>query len=473
MLDPKQIRNVAVIAHDGAGKTALTEALLRHDAPARASKDGSTSHLDVEPEEAKRNFTVATHVTYAEHEGVLINLLDTAGFSDFLTDTDRSLAVVEGGLLLVSAVGGFIEEDSREQLVADAKKLRTRLVEAVAETDDLLLERYLDGQEPGEKEIQEAIAHAVLGRRFLPVLACAARPGVGVRDLASAIVRYLPDPTSRREIKGKDGHGKEVLRAARADQAPTLLAFRNTVDHFVGRLSACRVFSGQVKTGQKLYNPRTNTEEILAHIYRIDGNHTAEIPSASAGEIIGLMKLRDVHVGDTLTAADAPIRLDLIGKPQRVISYALKIDRDQEEKAGVALHKLLEEDPSLELTRDPETNETLLKGMGQVHIEVAVEKLKRKFDVDVHLELPHPAYHETVLARAKAQGKYKRQSGGRRWNGGRHTQRAARPRGAGARFEEGAPWGVMPPCVLPSVGPRPRAAAAGGTLGGFSLLSFS
>src|SRR6266481_5290952 len=269
MLDPKQIRNVAIIAHDGAGKTALTEALLR---------------LDAEPEEAKRNFTVATHVTFAEHDGVLLNLLDTAGFSDFLTDTDRSLAVVEGGLLLVSAVsgvkhqteahwemaverslpliacvnkldkdragflralddiektlktkpialqlpiglgdsfggvidlitmrahtyarrqdgkfGGYIEEDIPEQLLGDAKKLRTRLVEAVAETDDVLLEKYLDGQEPAEEQLQEALAHAVLGRRFLPVLACAARPGVGVRDLASAMVRYLPDPTSRRE----------------------------------------------------------------------------------------------------------------------------------------------------------------------------------------------------------------------------------------------------------------------------------
>src|SRR5437868_11853502 len=289
-----------------------------------------------------------------------------------------------------------------EQLLAEARRLRTRLVEAVAETDDVLLERYLDGQEPGEKEIQEAIAHAVLGRRFLPVLACAARPGIGVRDLATAMVRYLPDPTSRREIRGKDPHGKEIVRAARVDQAPTLLAFRNTVDHFVGRLTACRIFSGQVKTGQKLYNPRNNQEEILSHIYRIDGNHTAEIPQAAAGEIIGLMKLRDVHVGDTLTAADAPLKLEMIGRPQRVISYALKIDREQEEKAGVALHKLLEEDPSLELTRDPETNETLLKGMGQVHIEVAVEKLKRKFEVDVHLELPHAAYHETVQVRAKA-----------------------------------------------------------------------
>ena len=537
MLDPKQIRNVAIIAHDGAGKTALTEAMLRHAAPARASKDGSTSHLDAEPEEAKRNFTVATHVTWAEHDGVLINVLDTAGFSDFLTDTDRSLAVVEGGMLLVSAVSGvkhqteahwdlameralpliacvnkldkdrasflralddsfsgvidlltmrahvyekggngkfgvFGDQDLPEELESDAKKLRTRLVEAVAETDDLLLERYLDGQEPRLEELEHALAHAVLGRRFLPVLACAARPGIGVKDVLAAIVKYLPAPTSRREIKGKDGHQKEIVRNAQRDAPPTLLAFRNTVDHFVGRLTAARIFSGSIKPGMKLFNPRTNHEEPVAHVYRIDGSHTSEIPEAGPGEIVGLMKLKDVHVGDTLTAADAPMRLGFIGEPKRVISYALKIDRDQEEKAGVALHKLIEEDPSLEMTRDPETNETLLKGMGQVHIEVAVEKLKRKFEVDVHLELPHPAYHETILGKAKSQGRYKRQSGGRGQYGDCHIELEPMPRGTGVEFEDGIVGGVIPRQFIPSVEHGIRDAAKEGPLGGFPLVDF-
>src|SRR5437868_43291 len=424
MLDPRQIRNVAIVAHDGAGKTALTEALLRHDAPARASKDGSTSHLDAEPEEAKRNFTVATHVTYAEHDGVLLNVLDTAGFSDFLTDTDRSLAVVEGGMLLVSAVSGvkhqteahwdlameralpliacvnkldkdrasflralddiektlrikpvavhlpiglgdsfsgvidlltmrahvyekggngkfgvFGDQDLPEELESDAKKLRTRLVEAVAETDDLLLERYLDGQEPRLEELEHALAHAVLGRRFLPVLACAARPGIGVKDVLAAIVRYLPPPTVRREVKGKDPKGLEVTRPALRDAPLTMLAFRNTVDHFVGRLTACRIFSGAVKHGTVIVNGRTGNTETVQHVYRIDGNRTTEITEAGAGEIVGLMKLKDVHVGDTLCSNDSPaLRLDLIPRPQPVIAYALQIDREQEEKVGGALH---------------------------------------------------------------------------------------------------------------------------------------
>jgi elongation factor G len=184
------------------------------------------------------------------------------------------------------------------------------------------------------------------------------------------------------------------------------------------------------------------------------------------------MKLKDVHVGDTLTVADAPIRLGFIGEPKRVISYALKIDRDQEEKAGVALHKLIEEDPSLEMTRDPETNETLLKGMGQVHIEVAVEKLKRKFEVDVHLELPHPAYHETIQGKAKSQGRYKRQSGGRGQYGDCHIELEPMPRGTGVEFEDGIVGGVIPRQFIPSVEHGIRDAAKEGPLGGFPLVDF-
>jgi len=171
----------------------------------------------------------------------------------------------------------------------------------------------------------------------------------------------------RREIKGKDSKGGEAARNAQRDAPLTLLAFRNTVDHFVGRLTACRVFSGSVKHGTVNREPAHRAQRDGAARVPIDGNRTTEVPEAAAGEIIGLMKLKDVHVGDTLCSNDSPgLRLDMIPAAAAVIAYALKIDREQEEKVGVALHRLLEEDPSLEMVRDPETNETLLRGMGQV-----------------------------------------------------------------------------------------------------------
>src|SRR6267142_2528820 len=298
-----------------------------------------------------------------------------------------------------------------------------------------MLEAYLDGREPSEQQLIDGIAHAVLGRRFLPVLACAARPGIGVDDVASALVRYLPPPTVRREIKGKDPKNGEATRTAQRDAPLTMLAFRNTVDHFVGRLTALRIFSGSVKHGTVIVNPRTGNSETVQHVYRIDGNRTVELPEAGAGELVGLMKLKDVHVGDTLCSQDAP---------------SLK----------------------LEMIRDPETNETLLKGMGQVHIEVAIEKLKRKFDVDVHLELPHPAYHETVTGKAKAQGRYKRQSGGRGQYGDCHIELEPLARGSGIEFEDGIVGGVIPRNFIPSVEHGVRDAAKQGPLGGFPLVDF-
>jgi elongation factor G len=561
MLDPKRVRNVAIIAHDGAGKTALTEALLRHNAPSRASTDGSTSRLDADPEETKRNFTVATHITFAEHEGVLLNLLDTAGFSDFLTDADRSMAVSEGGLLLVSAVsgvkrqterqwqmaaerslpllacvnkldggrasflralddlekalgatpialqlpiglgssftgvvdlvsmrahvyarradgkfGGFIDEDIPPELLAEARRLRARLIEAVAETDDLLLEKYLDGQEPGEDRLRSAIAHAVLGRRFLPVVACAARPGVGVRDVAQAMVDYLPSPLSRRSVVGVGMVGTPTVgapiieRAARSEAPVTILAFRNTVSDDSGRMTAFRVFAGTLKPGMQVVNSRSGHLETIEKIFHIDGSRTIEAAQAGAGEIVAVLDLKDVHVGDVLSDPSAPISFDLLGRPRRTLAYALKIDRGEEERVRGALRKLLEEDPSLELVHDIETGETLLKGMGQVHVEVAVEKLKRKFNADVHPELPLPAYHETIATPSQGRGRYKKTVHGRLQFGEVILQLTPLPRGAGIQIADSMPMGLVPKSFVRAIEAGIKDAALHGPLGRFPVV---
>ena len=562
MSEEKSFRNVVLIAHDGAGKTALTEALVRCAAPGRTKSDGSTSRLDAEPEEQKRNFTLTTHLTYVDYHGATVNFLDAPGFTDCFAETERALAMVEGGLLLVSATlgakhqteqhwnlivdrqlpciavvnrmdheragffhavddlekslgarpvplqlpigsgaslkgvvdlitmkahlygtngkyGGWREAAVPEELLQEATTLHTRLMETAAETDDRLVEKYLDTGDLSEEEIRRGLREGTINRRFLPVLATAARIGHGMQDVLDAIVQLLPGPAEgRRRLAGMDAHGQPATRLPSPTEAIAAQAFRNTIDPFVGRLTAFRLFSGTLKPGAVLVNTRTRTEEHVHHLYKLDGNTTTEVPEVSAGDIFVLQKLKDTHDGDTLADPANPLTLAPFPEPRRVIAYVLKAPAGvkdpgkHEEKLATALHKLLEEDPALVLERDAQTSEVMLKGMGQVHIEVAVEKLKRKFDVDVELSLPHPAYRETITAKSTAQGRYKRQTGGKGQYGDCHIHLEPLPRDGGVEFADEVRGGAIPKNFIPAVEYGIREAAHEGPLAGFPLVDF-
>ena len=222
-------------------------------------------------------------------------------------------------------------------------------------------------------------------------------------------------------MKGKDLAGRETLRNAAPDAPFCAQVFKTTIDHFAGRIDYVRVFSGTLKPEAVVMNPRTRTEERVAHFYRTDGAQTAEVQEAGPGEFVVLLKLKDAHTGDTLCDRDAPVVLPEFAQHTRPVSYAVHA-KTGDDKAAAALHKLIEEDPSLELARSPDTGEMLLQGMGQAHIEVTVERVKRKHGVEITLAPPSPAYLETITASSKAQGKFKRQTGGHGQYGDAHVE---------------------------------------------------
>lgn len=546
------IRTFSMLGADGAGKTALVEALLRVADPKRASPEGSSSRLDAEPEEKKRNFTLSLHPETFEEGGRLFNVLDCPGFSAFLSEVEWALQVTDGAVLAISAIDGVhnraertfdvlaesavpaigvvtridgegadfgkaladVESSLKVKPVAlqmpigagaackgivdlvamkahladpkawgrwseaeipgalkdEAERLRTALLEAAAESDDELLGKYLDGAALSEDEIYRGLAAGARAQRFLPVACAAAKAGLGVRELLDLAVRLLPGPEARRVV-GKDLAGKETERSPAPDAPFSAQVFKTTIDHYAGRIDYLRVFSGTLKADAVLMNPRSRSEERVAHLYRTDGAQTIEVPEAGPGEFVVLLKLKDARTGDTLCDRDVPIALPDFKQRARPVAFAVHA-KAGDDKASAALHKLIEEDPSLELARNPDTGELLIKGMGQAHIEVTVERVKRKHGVEVTLAPPTPSYLETITASAKAQGKFKRQTGGHGQYGDAHVELHPMPRGTGFEFEDAIVGGAIPRQFIPSVEKGIRGAMGSGPLAGYPVVDF-
>lgn len=540
------IRTVALVGADGAGKTALTEAFLRLADPAH-HPDGSTSHLDSEPEEQRRNITLNIHPTAFTVGADRFHVLDCPGFPNFLAEVEWALQVCDGALLLIGAAQGahlhtehlydvilahgrpclgVISRLDHERAVfesaladvesalkvrpvplqlpiggggmlqgvadlltmkahlvdafgqwreapipagvrVEAERWRTVLVEAAAEADDALLGRYLEQGGLSPEEILHGLRTAMTKHQVLPVACEAARSGVGVRELLGLMRELLPGPEAT-AARGVDLHGNEVARAPEPDVPLCAQVFRTAIDHFTGRSNHVRIFSGTLTADSAVLNPRTRSEERVVHLYKTDGTRLVEIDRAGPGEVVVVTKLRDVRTGDTLCARDAPVMLPPLPVPGRTIAYALAMEKD--DRQSVALHRLLEEDPALELVRVAETGETLLRGTGQAHIDVTVERARRRFGVDLRLTPPSPAYHETLTAPAKGHGKYRRQTGGHGQYGDAHVEIAPLPRGEGFTFEDAIVGGVIPRNFIPAVEKGIREAMLTGPLAGFPVV---
>jgi len=557
-LDKK--RNMSIVAHGGAGKTTLAEAILYNAkvTSTLGSVDAGSSILDFEPEEQKRKITISAAIHHYDWAGHRVNIIDTPGYSNFLTETRDALRIAGGAVVILSAISGvkvqtekiwefadefevcriaFVNKMDRdrasffravddmervlkvrgipvqipigegagftgvvdlvemkayeykmdgsgasasgpvpEALAKDAAKVREDMVAAIAETDEALAEKYLGGEEITAAELKKAIREGVLTRRFIPVYAGSALKNIGVDRLMEAINLALPSPADKGAIRGEargvnPDTGAEVVRSPDPKGPFSAFVFKTLIDPFTGKLSIFRIYSGTLTTETPVINSSTGAREKISHIYLLEGRKVKEVASATAGDIAAVAKLKDVVTGSTLSDPADPVVFAPFPPVNATLSFAIHpVTKGDEDKVPSAMAKLMEEDPALDFRRDENTNEFLLSGVGQVHLEVSIEKLKRKYGCEVELKAPRIPYRETVRGHVKVQGKYKKQSGGKGQYGDAWLDIAPLPRGAGFEFVDAISGGAIPRQYIPAVEKGVREAMGSGVLGSFPVV---
>ncbi|MHB8782857.1 MAG: elongation factor G [Desulfobacteria bacterium] len=554
-MDIQQIRNVGIIAHGGAGKTTLAEALLFNaKATDRMGKvDDGSSNFDYDPEEIRRKITINTSFHHYAWDKVEVTLADTPGYINFEADTRSCLKVLDGAILLVNAVSGvevqtekmwslaraadvpviaFVSKMDRERadpakaveeiadilkvpavpvqlpigkeadfrgvidlfrmkamvykgdtgeftlqeipadLAAEASSAREKLVESCAESDDALIEKFLEGTALTDDEIRNGFRAGVRAMRFLPVLYGSALRNIAIQPVLDLINFALPDPSYRGEVEGTDPKKKAAGKRPISANAPfSAQVFKTLADPYAGKLSIFKIFSGTLTPDMSPLNSSKDAVERIGQILRLEGKKQKGIGSASAGEIVAVAKFKETSTGDTLCDPKAPIVFERPTSPDAVISFAVRPKtRNDEDKLGSSLARMIEEDPTLRFRKDPQTNEFILAGMGETHVEVAVEKLKRVYGVEVELRTQKIAYLETLKGKAEAQGKHKKQTGGRGQYGDCWIRLEAQPRGKGFEYVDGIVGGSIPRQYIPAVEKGIVERMAKGVIAGYPVV---
>jgi elongation factor G len=368
--------------------------------------------------------------------------------------------------------GKFSQSEVPDDLEKTAQEMRVQLLESVAETDDALLEKYLESQDLPLEDLKQGIRGGALSGKLFPIFFGSAMRQIGVPQLLDAIIDYLPSPPERGEVQGKNPVTGEVEKR-RHDPGGPLAAyvFKTIIDPFAGKLSIMEVVSGRIATDMMVYHPNKQMNEKIGQLLRLEGKKQEPVREAYAGEIVAAAKLREVASGDTLCEERAPIQFEGLTHFSPLLSFALQPKtKADEEKVPQGLQRMMEEDPTIEMHRDPQTREFILSGMGQLHIEVLVEKLKRKYGAEVELKAPKVPYKETVKAGASAQGKYKKQSGGRGQYGDTWLKIEPLPRGKGFEFVDEIVGGAIPRNYIPAVEKGIREAMAEGHLARYPMV---
>lgn len=554
----ERIRNIGVIAHIDAGKTTVSERILYYTG--KTYKIGEvhegTAVMDWMEQERERGITITAAATTASWRDHQINLIDTPGHIDFTAEVQRSLRVLDGGIVVFDAVAGvqpqsetvwrqadrfgvprlafvnkmdriganffrtidmivdrlgahpvaiqlpigaesafegFVDlltmrevvytEDPdvppethpiRPALQEEATKRRAQMVETIAETDEALTEKYLEGQDIAEAELRAALRRATIAGKLVPVLCGAALKNKGVQAVLDAVVDFLPSPIDIPPVRGThpDHPEQEEIRRADDNEPAAALAFKIVTDPYVGRLAYIRVYSGKISTGQALVNTtRRNQRERIGRLVRMHANSREEISEVLAGDIAAIIGPKNTFTGDTLCDAEKPILLEPIKFPEPVISVAIeprtKADQD---KMAEALRRLAEEDPTFRVRTDEETGQTLISGMGELHLDVIVDRMIREFKVWANVGKPQVAYRETITRPVKAEGRFVRQTGGRGQYGHCWLELEPLEKGKGFEFEDAIRGGVIPKEYIPAIEKGVREALDSGVIAGYPVV---
>ena len=552
------IRNIGIIAHIDAGKTTTTERILFYTGRVHrlGEVDEGSATMDWMVQERERGITITSAATTCIWRDHRINIIDTPGHVDFTMEVERSLRVLDGAVVLVSAVEGvqpqsetvwrqadryqvprviYINKMDRTgadfartiQMIRDrlgavpvpvqvpigaedafegvidllrmksiiylddlgtrsdeteipaayreqAEQMREQMLEAAADIDDALTAKYLEGDAITEDEIRAALRRGTINGRIVPLLCGSSFRNKGVQPLLDAVIDYLPSPLDLPPVHGTNPKTGEPMERPADPSAPlAALAFKIISDPYVGKLTYFRVYSGTLKAGSYVYNANKGQKERVSRILQMHANHREDIPEVSAGNVVAAVGLRATATGDSLCDETSPIVLESMHFPDPVISVAVEPrTKADEEKLTTALGRLAEEDPTFKVRFDDETGQTIISGMGELHLEIIIDRMLREFNVQANIGKPQVAYKETIRSAAKADGRYVRQTGGRGQYGHAEIEIEPLERGAGFEFVDDITGGTIPREYIKPIEAGIREAAEGGILAGYPLVDF-
>ncbi|HWW87650.1 MAG TPA: elongation factor G [Vicinamibacterales bacterium] len=554
--DAASIRNVALVGHSGSGKTQLASAVLADSNMVNrfGKVDDGTTVTDFDEEEIARKHTLSASLAHAEWSRQKINVIDTPGIGNFLSDALAALQVADAALVVVDAVAGVMVQTEKVWAAAEELHLprlvvlnrldreraslerslgslreacsrtvvpiqlpigeerqfkgvvdlvarkafifqtdesgkftegaipadmsgaveaaREALIEMVAENDEKLMETFFEAGTLTDDELIAGLRGATMAGKMFPLVCTSALLNVGSQQLLDAIVAYLPSPADR-PFRAITRDGKEMARKADDKGPASAFVWKTIADPFAGRITMFRVVSGALKADSGVYNKTRDTAERFGHLLLLQGKTQTSVPEIKAGDLGAVAKLKDTLTNDTLADKADPVTYPAVKFPEPVLSYAIEPKtRGDEDKISSAMHRLEEEDPTIRYTRDQQTKELLLSGQGQVHIEVTVAKLKRRFGVDVNLKPPRIPYRETIKASTEAHGRHKKQTGGHGQFGDCKVRLEPLARGADFEFVDDIFGGSIPRQFVPAVEKGIQDARMKGYLAGYPVVDF-